>query len=290
VWDPPKPRRLFTYEQLLAEGRTRGELRYGKDHDQFVRVIHGIYAEGAEPPTPHQIALARMVSRGEPAWGLVAARIYDLDAVHDLEPPPVSRRRADDLGGEPRFVEGTLCASPLQVMIDLATFLGDDRWEQANESALHKKLFTIDDELALLSELTTRRTPGVARMRRVLALRPPGAPPTESRLETLAIQIARTADGVPEPTRQHVVYNRYGEFVARVDLSWPELGAFKELDGLGHRGQPVYDATRESAVVAATGWLPNRMTWRESYGNPRWAARRMSEFIAQARRRPLPDN
>jgi very-short-patch-repair endonuclease len=84
------------------------------------------------------------------------------------------------------------------------------------------------------------------------------------------------------------VRNRHDEFVARVDLAWPDLGGFLELDGLGHRGQPVYDSSRESAVVAATGWLPNRMTWREAYDNAAWAARRMSEFIAQVRRRPLP--
>jgi hypothetical protein len=229
-----------------------------------------------------------MIRAGEPAWGLVAARLYDLDAVHDLDPPAVHRRRAPDLGGEPRVTRRTLCTSPLQVMIDLATILGDDRWEQANESALHKKLFTIDEELALLGDLSARHTPGVGRMRRVLALRPPGAAATQSRLETIAVQIARTAEGVPEPTRQFVVRNRHDDFVARLDVAWPDLGGFLELDGLGHRGQPVHDATRESAVVNATGWLPNRMTWRECYGNPKWAARRMSEFIAQARRRPMP--
>jgi hypothetical protein len=283
-------RRLFTFEELLAEGRTRGELRYGKDRDLFVRVITGIYAEGPDLPTEFDQALARMIHAGVPAWGLVAGRLYDLDAVHDLEPPPAKRRRVTDIGGEARLARGVLCVSPLQVMIDLATVLDDDRWEQANESALNKKLFTFDDERALLGELSDRRTPGVARMRRVLALRPEGAAPTESRLETIAVQIARGAEGVPEPTRQHRVYNQHGEFVARLDVSWPELGGFLELDGLGHRGQPVYDATRESSVVNATGWLPNRMTWRETYGNPRWAARRMSEFIAQARRRPLPGN
>jgi very-short-patch-repair endonuclease len=254
-------------------------------------VIHGIYAEGPEPPTPFDVALARMRRGGAPTWGLVAARLYDLDAVHDLDPPDIiKRRRAQDLGGEARLVRGVLCTSPLQVMIDLATFLDDDRWEQANESGLHQKLFTIEEELALLAELTERRTPGVARIRRVLALRPEGAAPTESRLETIAVQLTRKADGVPEPTRQHVVHNRHGDFVARLDLSWPDLGGFLELDGLGHRNQPVYDATRESAVVNATGWLPNRMTWREAYNNARWATRRLNEFLDQVRRRPMPRN
>jgi hypothetical protein len=279
---------MFTFSELLAEGRTRGDLRYGSDRALFVPVVHGVYAEGSDPPSAFDIALAQMFRSGTPAHGLVGARLYDLDAVHDLDPPDVKRRRATDLGGEPRHVRGVLCASALQVMIDLAPMLGDDRWEQANESALHKGLFTIDEQLALLGDLSRRHTPGVARIRRVLALRPVGARPTESRLETIAIQIARKAEGVPEPTRQFVVHNKHDDFVARLDVSWPDLGGFLELDGLGHRNQPVYDALRESAVVTATGWLPNRMTWREAYANATWAGRRMSEFIAQVRRRPFP--
>ncbi len=286
-WEPPVVRRMFTGKQLRDLGVSRGQLRYGHGGDDYVRVVYGMYAEGSAPPSPLDVALAQMQRKGDPAWGLVAARLYDLDAVHDLAPPEVGRRRVTDLGGGPRCVRGVLCASPLQVMIDLATILGDERWEQANESALHKKLFTVEDELALLGDLSARHTPGVGRMRRVLALRPPGAPPTESRLETIAVQIARVAEDVPEPTRQFVVETRHGDFVARVDLAWPELGAFHELDGMGHRNQPVYDSSRQSAVVVATGWLCNRTTWKEAQ-HKTWAARRLSAFIAQARRRPMP--
>ena len=62
-------------------------------------------------------------------------------------------------------------------------------------------------------------------------------------LETLAVQLFRD-NGLPTPTRQVTVINRHGTFVARVDLAWPELGVFVELDGQGHAGQPVYDASR----------------------------------------------
>ena len=112
------------------------------------------------------------------------------------------------------------------------------------------------DELeSLLPELGRGRIPGTARIRRVLALRPPGAPPTESLLETLMVQLARTVPGLPEPVRQLEV-----EW-ARVDLAWPDLGLFVELDGQQHKDQPLYDARRETAVVAATGWLCGRFTW-----------------------------
>ena len=73
---------------------------------------------------------------------------------------------------------------------------------------------------------------------------------------TQAAALARDVPGLPPPVRQYTVYDEHGEFVARVDLCWPELGLFIELDGQHHPGQPVYDARRETAVVAATGWLP----------------------------------
>jgi uncharacterized protein DUF559 len=173
-------------------------------------------------------------------------------------------------------------------MIDLAATLDDLTWEQALESALRCRLTTVADIEGALAEMGRARTAGVARTRRVLALRPPGAPPTESLLETLMVQLARDVPGLPDPVRQRVVHNAHGDSVARVDLCWPALGIFVELDGQQHKGQPVYDARRESAVVAATGWLVGRFTWREVVHLKVVTRRRLAEIVEQARRRPLP--
>ena len=62
-------------------------------------------------------------------------------------------------------------------------------------------------------------------------------------------------------------------------------GVFFELDGQHHEGQPVYDARRETAVIAATGWLPGRFTWTELTRIPRSSQRRMAAIRAQAQRR-----
>jgi very-short-patch-repair endonuclease len=87
--------------------------------------------------------------------------------------------------------------------------------------------------------------------------------------------------------RQFTVYDEHGEFVACVDLCWPQLGLFIELDGQQHKGQPVYDARRETAVVAATGWLVGRFTWYEVVHLPRQTTLRLARLVEQARRRPL---
>jgi hypothetical protein len=172
-------------------------------------------------------------------------------------------------------------------MLDLAETLDDSRWEQALESALRKRLTTIKEVGVSLVEMQSSRRPGTARIRRVLALRPAGAPPTESLLETLMVQLARTVPGLPDPVRQLNVFGPDGRFDARVDLAWPELGIFIELDGQQHKGQPVYDANRETAVVAATGWLCGRFTWKEVVHLHIVTARRLAAIVDQARRRPV---
>jgi hypothetical protein len=182
------------------------------------------------------------------------------------------------------------CADGLTALLDVAALLTDRTWEHALESALRKKLTSVEEIEALLPELTRARTPGTARIRRVLALRPPGAPATGSLLETLMVQLAREIPGLPPPVRQYTVYDVHGEFVAHVDLCWPQLGLFIELDGQEHKDQPVYDARRETAIVAATGWLVGRFTWYEVVTIPHATARRLAALVAQAKRRPLPQS
>jgi hypothetical protein len=121
-----------------------------------------------------------------------------------------------------------------------------------------------------------------------MAQRPAGAPATESLLETIALQVARGVPGLGEPTRQLEVLTPDGAFVARVDLCFEPIGLFFELDGQHHAGQPVYDARRETAVVAVTGMLPGRFTWHELTAVPRATQRRMAELAVQARRRWQP--
>jgi hypothetical protein len=256
-------RRLFT---TAASGLTIDALRWGERKGRWRRVERGVYAEGPAPVTDVDRGRARVMVSGVAARGANAGVLHGLDGVtFELRTPrrePLPSSRIVEIGG----VE---CADALQTLVDLALALDDDRWEQALESALRKKLVTIVE-----LEAVPPRTKGRARITRVLATRPVGAPPTESLLETLALQLSRVA-GLGEPVRQHEVWDG-DQLIARVDLAWPADGFFFELDGQHHKDQPVYDARRETAVVAATGMLPGRFTWHEVTRIPRSTARRMS--------------
>lgn len=277
-------RRLFTAEEAESAGLTRAALRWGEQRGRWRRLDRQVYGMGPEPAAAVDRARARVLAADGVACGGLAGVLHGLDSVV-LDGRPTQRRKLDPS----RVIEagGVRCTDGLQTLVDLAAILDDAIWEQALESALRMELTTVDELARSLPDLGRARTPGTTRIRRVLALRPPGAPPTESLLETLMVQLAREVDGVPDPTRQCEVFDGNGLFIARVDLCWCDPGAFVELDGQHHKGQPVYDARRETAVVAAKGWLPGRFTWHEVVHLRRTTGRRLADLLGQARRRPL---
>jgi hypothetical protein len=266
-------RRLFTARE---SGLTWDALRWGERAGRWRRVQRGIYAEGAEAISELDRQRARVLASASAARGALAGVLHDLDGI-ELDDHPT--RRGALAPDRVVTIDGIPCAGALQTLIDLAAVVDDDAWEQALECALRKKLVTVAELDAL-----PKYAHGGPRIRRVLAARPEGAPPTESLLETLALQLARTVPGLGDPTRQYVVRWEDGRFVARVDLCWPELGLFLELDGQHHKDQPVYDARRQTAVVAATGWLCGRFTWREIVHTPRATARALAALVEHARR------
>jgi hypothetical protein len=271
------PKKIFSTAQFISEGGTRHELAWGVDR-RHVRIGHGWYREGPEPPTPFELQLGRQLSAEGMASGLVAAKIAEFDGVVVPE-GVIPRRRRAPISPEPVLINGIWCTDGLQTLVDIAPLVDDLVFEQALESGLHKKYVKLTALEDALPALSTSRVSGTSRIKRVLALRPRGAPPTESLLETLFAQMVRRVPTLPTPQRQVVVNDEFGDFVARVDFAWAEHGRFTELDGQGHKGQPVYDAVRQTNVAIATEWVCGRFSWREVRWNPVPTERRLVRWF-----------
>ena len=276
-------RHLFTTADARAAGITESALRWGVRTGRWRRIIRRVYGVGPEPPSTLDTARAHVLASGGCARGTLAGLLHGFDGVEEVDPDRRWRRPIPD--DRITVVAGLPCIDALQTLLDLAAAVDDDTWEQALESALRQGVVALPELEVGARELGQGRIAGAARIRRVLAQRPQGAPPTESLLETLMVQLARRLPGLPPPTRQYVVVDAGGRFVARVDLCWPELGLFLELDGQRHKDQPEYDARRQTAVTAATGWLVGRFTWREVRYLPETTLRRLAELVEQARNR-----
>jgi len=270
-------RRLFTADD---SGLSTSELRWGEHKGKWRRVACKVYADGSEPPTPLDLARAKLLARGEVARDDIAGLLLGLDSVVFVDRP---RRRYLPPPQRLVVVEGIQCGNGIQTLIDLAGMLDDLRWEQTLESALRRGLACVDELMDALPALGRARVPGTARVRRVLQLRGRDDPPTESLLETLMVQLGRDVPEVRWFERQYVVHDENGLFVARLDLSRSDVGAFVELDGQQHKDQPVYDAIRQTNVVAATGWLPGRFTWTEVTRFPSVTKRRLASLFRRAR-------
>jgi very-short-patch-repair endonuclease len=284
------------YFTAAESGLTRAQLRHGEAIGRWRKVMRSTYRFGADPVSLLDECLALVVLTGGSASGDVTGVLLGWDSVElrDAEvtlPPGSANRhrgiRRREVLGDVVEIGGIPCVSALQTLVDLAAKADDDTWEQMLESALRKKHVRLSELEALLPELGRRRTPGTSTVRRVLARRPEGAPPTGSLLETLFVQLRRRVPGSTEPLRQVEVRNEHGEFVAFVDFAWPELGIFIELDGQHHAGQPVHDARRETNVIAATGWLVARFTWDEIVRHPNATARQLAALLERAAGRPL---
>lgn len=290
-------REMFTTAEAYGRGVSPKALRHGERTGRWRRVARGVYRVGPEDPSDLERAIGHVLAFDGVASGRLAGVLHGLDGVALTGPgdwatrPGGSSKAGVRRGAVP--LERTVpvgrvrCTDGLQTLVDLAACLDDAAWEQALESALRRRLVRVGDIASALSDLGRSRTPGVGRIRRVLSLRPPGAPPTESLLETLMVQLVRRVPPLPEPTRQFQITDEHGRFVARVDLAWPDLGLFIELDGQHHLNQPVYDASRETAIVATTGWLCGRFTWTEVTRHSAATARRLARLAEQARRRPM---
>lgn len=284
----PAVRRRMT-RRARAERIVRNGYRLDADVDAD--------AVGLDRATTEALALRAAVDGVAIDW--LAALLYGLDAARPdprvaavaVAPSCSGRRpglrRLALEPGEVRVVGGVPCASPVRTLVAMGR-RGPAGCEQALESALRLGLTDAQEIASALPGLGRRRVAHVGVLRQVLAARPPGVAPTESLLETLFVQLARSVPGLGPPVRQLELFDGQGSLVARLDLAWPELGLFVELDGRHHLGQPVYDANRETAVVALTGWLVGRFSWDEVVRTPVATARRLAMLVDQARRRPLP--
>jgi hypothetical protein len=291
---------LFTTQQALAAGLTRAvlERQARVSGGPFDRMARGIYGLREFPAHPLQLLGVALLGHGAGAvaCGRSAAWALGLDGVSpgciEVALPPgrghyrTGVRRRELTPAEVVRLGPFWMTAPVITLLDIAADLDDIAWEWSLESAMRRGLVTMSAVWAELDERARLHQRGVARARRVLELRPTGARPTGSQLETEFIQLIRPVPEIPDEERQFPV-ERNGEVVARLDVAFPRVHAYTEVHGAQHRESLVYDACRETMVAATLGWLESEVTSRDIRYNRRATIGRMVEFIHMASRRVL---
>jgi hypothetical protein len=274
-------RKLRAKADLLAAGWTTERVRSALHSGTITRIIHGVYGAGPEVPSQLDMIRATALITGGVCDAVLTAQLQGWDGVERWGPHVLVTKQSSGKRGWTRRVKDlpvntvefgqVRCMTPADALRELASILDDVHWEQALEYCLRKHLVTTSE----VSEWQHARVRRVIRLRGGLLV-----PPTESLLETLAVQLIRKDPSIPTPTRQLAIFDADGNFVARPDLCWPELGIFIELDGQGHEDQPIYDANRQTRIIIKTGWRPGRFTWTQVHDFPEATLRDIAALVA----------
>ena len=128
-------------------------------------------------------------------------------------------------------IDGIAVTSLARTLIDLAAVSHPIRVAQALDHACRHRPGTLQDVSARHAELARRGRRGIVLMRRLLEERLGTGRFAESGFETRTVHVVRAA-GLPEPELQHRVQD--GDFVAYLDLAWPDIRWMVECDSLAH--------------------------------------------------------
>lgn len=144
----------------------------------------------------------------------------------------------------------------------------------ALDEGLYRRLTT----RVILLDYATNSTglPGAARLRRLTQLAEPAESPMESRLRWTFIEA-----GLPRPIVQAELHDPNGEFIARVDMYYPDARLVIEFDGRNHQDRLVADARRQNLLVNA-GFKVLRFTSADLFGRPGAVVDQVREALASA--------
>ena len=252
------PSGVFTVRAGSRQGLTRKELRASGLH----RPLHGVRSS-----TPVESLYARcgavlaIAPEGTVISHITAARLHDLwlptvddESIHVIRPAGTSRIRrpgVTDHEGLNRRAVGVVHGIPVTSAADT--------WADLNGVITSANLVCVGDGIAntaggidaLASALAwrvARRAPGVSALRLAHARVRKGS---RSRLESMG-RIVLVNGGLPEPMLNYVVKDAAGEWLAEVDLAWPDWRTCVELQSKQfHQGREVVDESRRRLLTDA---------------------------------------
>ncbi len=278
----------FLRREALAAGVSDKRLTGGVRSGSLVRIRHGVYADaawwaGADDRQRHHVfahAVLRLCRHGVVLSHLSAAVEHDLDLwradlrrVHLTHAEPASGRAVGGVvhhrgrlrGVDLRDAGVHLVTTVARTVVDCASLMTVEQGRGVADSALRTGQTT--KQQLWEAFFRAEGSPGFAHVRLVVgrsnAL---SGSAGETRCRAMFMSL-----GLPAPVLQYVVRDTCGEFVARTDFAWPELGLIIEFDGLqkyrAGSGDPaeivIREKLREDRIREVTGWRVIRLTWAD---------------------------
>ena len=258
---------LVTYAQLLDLGVPDSTIRLWLQQGRLDRVAPAVYRVGGAPQSWRQRVMRAVLDSGGWASHRTAAALHLLDghtgvvievtverwrrssrhdgyAVHeakDLRPADLTE------------IDGIPCTSLVRTLLDLPAVEHRFRAEQAFDHALRRDADVAGAVRNRFVQVARRGRNGTTTMRAMLAERTGEYIPPGSTFERIALRwIARA--GLATPVKQVKVVD--GEFVAYIDLAWPDLLFGFECESFEHHSSKAAAeyGRRRRRRLKALGW------------------------------------
>jgi very-short-patch-repair endonuclease len=247
---------------------------------QWRRLFRDVYLPAGVPLDHRTWCMAAdLVLDGRGAIsGRSAALLYGVDVLTRRAPVEVTVPADLRLVPSPRLavIRSALPPTDLQLWAGLrVTTPLRTAFDIARRGTLFEAVVGIDAMLA--ARLVTRdalarvaanrrRWPGLRQLQKVLVVCDDGA---ESPMET-RLRLVLIAGRLPWPVTQYQVTSPDGEFVARLDLAYPEHRLGIEYEGDHHRSRRTYQQDlRRTNALRACGWTVLRFGATDVYRHPR---------------------
>lgn len=272
---------LITRAQATALGLTSSSIGRRLQSGRWRRTGHGVYAIAGSVRSWEQDLLGLcLAGRGVASHRSAAALwciagflpgVLELTVRRGGERRPGRARvhQSTDLDRIEPVLRRGIPTTPLdRTVLDLGAVLRFEDYLLVVERVVRSGALTWRDLLDVLVRHARRGRDGVGRLRAALE-DGYGATPTDSDFEVLVERLLRDA-GLPRPVRQHVVVDRTGRPVARIDLAFPAARLAIELDGRAYHSDPTAferDRSRQNELVLL-GWTVLRFTWQQFLDRP----------------------
>jgi hypothetical protein len=165
----------------------------------------------------------------------------------------VVHQSKDLVGGDRTVRDGIPCTSLVRTLVDLPAVAWETRCGQALDHARRKDRLLFERVLARHVEVARRGRNGAVMLRALLERRGVGDQLHDTGFEAKALHLISEAC-LPDPVPQFQV--RDGEFVAYIDIAWPDQMVGMECDSLAyHYGELRHqgDRTRRRRLTLL-GW------------------------------------
>jgi hypothetical protein len=289
---------VATTAELLALGKTGEQVRRAIERGEIETRYEGVHRLAGAPTTWEQRVLVAVHAAGSGALAShrTAAALWELDGstrgVPEVVTPRHLRGRAIDLArihestdlvfAEPTTRLEIPCTGLVRTLVDLGAVVRPERLQQAIDDAIRRGLCSWDDLLHALTLHSRRGRRGVGPLRAILE-ECYGTEIPDSHFNRLVERLLIAHD-LPQPTVEHVVRDRSGREIGRLDLAFEPEQVGLELDSRRHHlNARAFERDRERQnLLELNGWMILRYTWRHYTQAP---SRIVHEVLAALDRR-----